>query len=704
MRKLIVILCLAAASAWGQEALDSPVPAGVASIQDLDLSEASLHQAGPDSFYVRGVGIGDDTYSLTFTRDSSGIWMLSDLNPESDNLLPERTVLDFASLTAVDSQTLRIDGVFVDGQVYAGSLLIGENADLSLVGSIDEGDIDSVNETRSVALAELVVAESTEAFRAEFARQKAELEAKIAELEEERDTLAALLEATPDTDERVASLLKERDDLAGSLVGVGLENNSLRDQNKTLADQIEELRVENTVLLEDLGAMNNEVERLAGLMEEYRTTQSAAARPESTDLTDEAEATAEAELATEAEPETEIKTKADTAMDADAESEAAATEPVDAEPEVATEPPAPVWAVPGDYLRKADLEAATAEVTAELKSLEARVANLETAAQELASLEEALRTGISEGLSPSVAAADLPGSLPGNNEPEAREEPPAETVAGPDPEPAAAIEMPARTTVASAAAADLEVRLAEISARLAELVEINATLRQEKLELENKILNDILSDGFIAMMRTRLTETVTSGFAAGEPDIGEWDVSSGRAVQRDSDAFFAKLALPTRQADKPMLYSFRARSLDSEGWVGLGLHFFVSDVELRRGYGMGRSLLVWLTRDPDVYKTRNTYLQLYRSDDDINMGRVLDAVIQEPISGFIDVEILYEPDNQYLTVAVDGEDKIRYRTWFGIDAGVEVAFRTLGAAEFSNFRMRTEPAESASLPGGAFVF
>ena len=80
------------------------------------------------------------------------------------------------------------------------------------------------------------------------------------------------------------------------------------------------------------------------------------------------------------------------------------------------------------------------------------------------------------------------------------------------------------------------------------------------------------------------------------------------------------------------------------------------------------------------------------------MGRVLDAVIEEPISEFLDVEVLYEPHNQYLTVAIGGEDKIRYRTWFGIDSGVEVALRTLGAAEFTDFRIRTEPIESVSLP------
>jgi len=718
------ILIVVAGTAWAQSPLDSVSLEGLDTVLDLDFSEASLHQAGPDSFYVRGVGIGDSTYSLTFAQDVNGVWNLTDLNPESDNILPERTVLDFASLTAVDGQTIKIDGVFVDGDVYAGTLKIGEDADVTLAGSIETGTIDAVNQARALALAQLVVAESADEFQAELDRQKAELQATIANLEAERDgykserdaleqtrdelvaerdSLAAQLAEMPETEtltiagitvdpsspltgEQVTSLLKERNELAGSLVGVGIENNALRDRNRTLAEQIAELQAENEQLLSDLADMNDEVERLTELVEAYRSVQGPSAGSATTSAATDTGATGQSEA--------EVTTES-----------AAATS------EAATTTAAPVWSIPGDYLRKSDLEAAAAQVTAELKSLEGRVAELESAANELASLEVALRTGVADGI-PKVAAPEAPGSLPGTGTEtagatEGEAVTTAESAAAETTPPAASasVEAATRTEAASAAAtAEVAARLADVSAQLAALVELNESLRREKLELENRILTDILSDGFIAMMRERMTETVGSGFRGSDPDVGTWSITPSSAIQTDSDAFFAKLAVPARQTDKPMLYSFRARSLDPEGWVGLGLHFFVSDVELRRGYGMGRSLLVWLTRDPDVYKTRYTYLQLYRSDDDINMGRVLDAVIEEPISRLLNIEILYEPENQYLTVAINGEDKVRYRTWFGIDSGVEIAFRSLGAAEFTDFRILTEPAESASASEGLIAW
>jgi hypothetical protein len=101
--------------------------------------------------------------------------------------------------------------------------------------------------------------------------------------------------------------------------------------------------------------------------------------------------------------------------------------------------------------------------------------------------------------------------------------------------------------------------------------------------------------------------------------------------------------------------------------------------------------LVWLTRDREVYGTDTTHLQLYRSDDDINMGRVMDALVSEPLTDGVDVEVLYEPVRQYITIAVDGEEKIRYKTWFGVEEGVSIALRSLGTAEFTNLEVVTVP-------------
>jgi uncharacterized coiled-coil DUF342 family protein len=644
------------------------VLAGVTSIRDLDLDDASIHMAGPEAFYVRGVGIDGRMYSLTFSQDSNGIWALSNLVSEDLNVLPARTVLDFASLTAVGEDQLRIDGVFVDGEVYAGSLTIGDDAGLELAGAVESGSVDAVNEARALALAELAVAETSARFEAELAEQQAELDAVMAQIEllaAERDSLAEQLEtlsgadtytslATPVTvtveegspvsAEQVDALFQERDLLAGQLVGLLAENNTLRDDTQTLSEQIAELRSQNEELLDELAGMTAEVARLTELVAAYRSAEGAGPAGDSP--------------ATDA----PVSDTPETVEATDPGAEGAASE-------------APSWTIPGDYLRKSDLEEVAEAVTRELVSLEERVARLEAAAIELADLEEALRTGVASGLPGDVGVTDVPGTLPGSG----TTEPTAVTVKT-DPE---ALE---------AAQAEIDAARAEtqdLTDELEALVALNEELRAEARGLETRILNDILSNGLVAMMEEQLTRTVREGLAESTPDVGEWYLVGNRAIQSDSDAFFARLAVPAAQSDEPVLYSFRVRTLDPEGWVGVGLHFYTDDVELRRAYGMGRGFLVWLTRDPDVYRNQLTYLQLYRSDDDINMGRVMDAVIEEPINEFVDVDVLFEPETGYVTVAIDGEDKVRYRTWFGIDSGVEVALRSLGAAEFADFRIRT---------------
>ena len=639
------------------------VLSGVTSAQDLDFRDASIHQAGPAAFYIRSVGIDGENYSMNFAADAAGVWTLTSVNPESANVLPPETILDFASINAVDTTTLQIDGVFVDGEVYSGRLTVGDDAELMLAGSIGGGSLDAVNQARAAALTELILAEGEAAFAAELEKQRKELQATIDQLRAERDLLEEQLAArvtgavdaageTGDaaevparstllTDEQITDLMKERDTLAGDLVGVATENNELRSRNRTLSEQIASLQTENQRLQEELADMTQEVSRLTELVEAYRS----GARPVPSDAVPAAEPRDPA---------------AASAASSGTES--------------------PVWTMPGDYLRKADLEAATAALTAELRSLESRVAGLEIAATELAGLEAALRTGVASGLPRTGGVTAQPGELPSTRA----------TAAQPAPA-AGSATADAATAQAALASAESAAEIARITALLADLTRQNEQLRREAQELETRILNDIVSNGFVAIMSERMTRTVHSGLGAGIPEVGDWTVSRDRAVQSDSDAYFARLSLPASQGSEPVLYSFRVRSLDPSGWVGVGLHLFVSDVEKRRGYGMGKSLLVWLTRDPDVFKTEFTYLQLYRSDDDVNMGRVMDAIIEEPLWTFVDVQVLYEPENQYVTVAIDGEDKVRYRTWFGIDSGIEVALRTLGAAEFRDFRIQRAP-------------
>jgi hypothetical protein len=57
-------------------------------------------------------------------------------------------------------------------------------------------------------------------------------------------------------------------------------------------------------------------------------------------------------------------------------------------------------------------------------------------------------------------------------------------------------------------------------------------------------------------------------------------------------------------------------------------------VKKSKGFGEGKSLLVWLTRDAKVRGNNGSYLQVYRSDSDVSMERVLDAKIKEKLEGW----------------------------------------------------------------------
>jgi len=234
---------------------------------------------------------------------------------------------------------------------------------------------------------------------------------------------------------------------------------------------------------------------------------------------------------------------------------------------------------------------------------------------------------------------------------------------------------------------DTEGRIDELQRRVADLQERQELVREE-------LLREVAGGSYVTLLSEDLTRSVLQGFDGGEGQIGSWVLNEGTLRQRDPNQYFAKYLIDVPQTAQRTLYRFSTRSLD-DGWVGVGLHIFVSSVD-KRGYGLGDSLLIWFTRDPSVYGSNNTFLQVYRSSDDVNMGRVAGAMISEPIAESLQASVLYEPETGYLTIAVNGEDKIRYRAWFDINRGVQIAFRSLGRALFNDFSVRTLPEASAS--------
>ena len=189
---------------------------------------------------------------------------------------------------------------------------------------------------------------------------------------------------------------------------------------------------------------------------------------------------------------------------------------------------------------------------------------------------------------------------------------------------------------------------------------------------------------------TRFTKILRSDLMDSSARMGTWVIQGAGARQTDASQYFSRLELPLAQDGKPLLYSFRARAT-GKGWVGLGLHFFVEDVVKRRGYGEGKSLLVWFTRDQAARGVDTTYLQLYRSDNDVVMERMFDAAIGDSLVVWRTVDIVYDPVAEYVAVSVDGVLRIVYKTFFGRTSGATMALRTLGGGvEFADFSVRGE--------------
>lgn len=162
----------------------------------------------------------------------------------------------------------------------------------------------------------------------------------------------------------------------------------------------------------------------------------------------------------------------------------------------------------------------------------------------------------------------------------------------------------------------------------------------------------------------------------------------GRTVQADAAERFGKLELVYQQDSRPALYRLMGRALDP-GWAGLGLHIAVNGVERPRGYGHGRSILVWLTRDAEVYGTDATFLEVYVSYDDVTMNRVAQAALDSNLADTHALEVLFDPGAGILTAAVNGVEYLRYRLSVPQGASMELALRGLGRVELSDVEARS---------------
>ncbi len=203
--------------------------------------------------------------------------------------------------------------------------------------------------------------------------------------------------------------------------------------------------------------------------------------------------------------------------------------------------------------------------------------------------------------------------------------------------------------------------------------------------VEEKIVEKVVREG----ERELPTRTAFSGFSGGKTLSGSWSVTSGSARQSDTKQLFAKYSLPFSQNARETLYGFTARA-SGDGWMGYGLHFRASGGKSGSTYGFGKSFLLWITRDPFYYGTDRTYLQLYRSYDDVTMTQIASVSIPESIESELDVQVYYNRSQNALVAYVNGEERLEY---YEVDpaiwSGADLALRTLGArVEFSGFSVK----------------
>ena len=179
---------------------------------------------------------------------------------------------------------------------------------------------------------------------------------------------------------------------------------------------------------------------------------------------------------------------------------------------------------------------------------------------------------------------------------------------------------------------------------------------------------------------------IIDSFKGAVPALGSWTLRGESAEQTDREQLFAKLAVPVRQDSLVTKYSFSARST-GRGWTGLGIHIYRDDAVTHTGYGAGNSLLIWITRDPVHYEDTHTRLEIYRSYSDTFMSRVHGDIIPESIVEENFYEIVYDRIGNYLTVRINGSERLRLTDNIGLGEGRYVVFRTLDTSGFANFSM-----------------
>ena len=233
------------------------------------------------------------------------------------------------------------------------------------------------------------------------------------------------------------------------------------------------------------------------------------------------------------------------------------------------------------------------------------------------------------------------------------------------------------------------------------IAEYRREVRRQEDELKDQEKELREKDNEITRLRNRISRmgttvagvlyprTLVSGFRAATSRLGDWTSSFGSLSQSDSSQRFAKYLIAQSQSSNRLKYSFHTQARN-DGWRGAGLHFLVSGQDTVSGYGLGQSYLVWITRDERAMQTNKTYIQLYKSMDDVRMIQLQSSITDFDITRGVDIDVHVDKSDRRIRVTANGEDVLYYQDDDFISWGSSVAFRTLGRAGFEDFSIQAE--------------
>lgn len=245
-----------------------------------------------------------------------------------------------------------------------------------------------------------------------------------------------------------------------------------------------------------------------------------------------------------------------------------------------------------------------------------------------------------------------------------------------------------------------EERVAELRSQVDELEDENESARDRIARLESQLASrtdrvstleervDNLREPW-ADAEDRLSETLVSGLGDGRAAGGSWNRNGGALVQSNDAALFAKYLWELDQGEDDLMYSFTGRATGS-GWMGYGLHILADEFDSERGYGLGSSYLVWITFDPEHNRNRRTYVELYRSYDDVRMEYLAGAARGGDITTSHDVDVYVDRESSTIAILLDGTRVLEFRDDEMIATGSAVAARTLGTARITALRVLSE--------------